>query len=593
LLKYLYAKLSFFFPKAGGLLAFIWETLAQEPAIALALYLISVIVGRVPLLEGIFGHHYEVWQLAAFGALFAIFYRIFSPVTGMAAQALAVFFWKWCVLGRLSPGRDITKSKLSLFNYSVFRRLLENQLWMQLQEILAGTPAMAVIYRGLGAKIGRQVFLGGLSVVEFDALKIEDNACSGSFSRVLAANDDGIIEQVIIRREATIGNKSSLYPGCDIGERAVIGNDTPICRDRRVPVDTRVMGSIQYSVGRRKSNDNNKTGKKSAGGGLAEKRNSFTKGGPISSFNSNTITEIDEDEDLIELGLPSIVKDSARGVDPFDLSWWHSIFAVILLLIIEPITPIIGWLPVAAIITMLQSGYIYLIVVTYPFLVTVGWVLAIATLRALLELSGIRRLWAIGTASCFNIRVLVVHSWFSIAPSGLNAFYGTPFMVWIFRALGFSVGSGAVILGYQPREAALVTIGQDSVLEAKSILDGHYLEFARFHFNRLTVGKACWVQEGARVMPAAELKNGSRVLPASLVLPGDTLEKDMIWGGLPAEPLGPRPNSKANNPKRKLLRSGRIGASLVGRSRATKSKGMSGFLGALASTNQKNSAEML
>lgn len=552
---------------AGGLLVFIWEALAQEPAIALSLYLIAVIVGRVPLLEGLFVT-YQAWQLVAFGTLFAIFYRLISPVTCMAAQALAVFVWKWCFVGRLTPGRNLAKSKLSLFNYSVLRRLVEHQRWGQVQEVFAGTPAMAAIYRSLGAKIGRQVFLG-LSIVDFDAVTIHDNACSGSSSRILAADDDGIIEQVTIRREATIGNTSTLYPGCDIGERAVIGNDTPICKDRTVPLDTRVMGSIQYSVGRRRTHNADL-------GSVAEKG------------------EVDGE---IELGLPTIVKNSARGVDAFDLPLWHSALVVVVLLIVEPIAPIVGWIPVAAIITMLQSGFIYLIIVAYPILITVGWVLAVITLRLMLEISGIRRLWAAGSASCFNLRALVIHSWFSLNPSGLNALNGTPFMVWIFRALGFSVGSGAVILGMMPLESALVSVGKDSVLEAQSMLDGHYLEFARFIYNPLKVGKACWVQEGARVMPATELKDGSRVLPSSLVLPGDTLEKDMIWGGLPAEPLGPRPNANANNPQRKLLRSGRIGDSAnrnFGRKSSSKrSKGMSGFLGALASSNQKNSADML
>jgi carbonic anhydrase/acetyltransferase-like protein (isoleucine patch superfamily) len=419
---------------------------------------------------------------------------------------------------------------------------------------------MAAIYRSLGAKIGHQVFLGGLGVVEFDALTVHNNACSGSQSRVLAINDDGIIEKVVIQTEATIGNMSTLFPGCEIGEKAVVGNDTPICTDRRVPMDTRVMGSIQYSVGRRRARS----------------------------------TELGSIEEGNGLGLPSIVADSAGGVDVFDLPWWHSVMVALVLVIVEPIAPITAWIPVAAVITLLQSGYIYLIIICYPVLVTVGWMLALLALRLMLEISGIRRLWAAGSAPCFNLRVLVIHSFFTLTSVGLNALNGTPFMVWVFRALGFTVGSGAVILGHQPLESALVSIGEDSVLEARSILDGHYLEFARFIFNPLTVGQCCWVQEGARVMPATELKDGSRVLPASLVLPGDTLEKDMIWGGLPAEPLGPRANSQANNPKRKLLRSSRIGSSGDGtgrRSSNKKASGMNGFLGSLASVKHRNSVE--
>lgn len=45
-------------------------------------------------------------------------------------------------------------------------------------------------------------------------------------------------------------------------------------------------------------------------------------------------------------------------------------------------------------------------------------------------------------------------------------------------------------------------------------------------------------------MPAVTMQDGSRVLPTSCVLPGELLEKDMIWGGLPAEPILPTENGQ-------------------------------------------------
>jgi len=55
-----------------------------------------------------------------------------------------------------------------------------------------------------------------------------------------------------------------------------------------------------------------------------------------------------------------------------------------------------------------------------------------------------------------------------------------------------------------------------------------------------SIGKDCWIQLSSRIMPATVMKRESRVLPGTLVLPGDTIEEGMVWGGLPAEPIGKR-----------------------------------------------------
>lgn len=63
-------------------------------------------------------------------------------------------------------------------------------------------------------------------------------------------------------------------------------------------------------------------------------------------------------------------------------------------------------------------------------------------------------------------------------------FFGDPSNFQVLLTFSFSLSL------FTASNIYIFSIGKDSVLEAQAILDGHYLEFARFIFNPVTVGKA-------------------------------------------------------------------------------------------------------
>lgn len=69
-----------------------------------------------------------------------------------------------------------------------------------MQETFGGTPVMGWLYRALGAKIGQQVFLGGLIVVEFDALEVGDYCAAATRSKVYGLDADGTVVAVKIEK---------------------------------------------------------------------------------------------------------------------------------------------------------------------------------------------------------------------------------------------------------------------------------------------------------------------------------------------------------------------------------------------------------
>lgn len=527
----------------GGLTNHFLESLADVPIVALCLFIIYSILGD-SILDSPSGATIA-WRLVAFSTLFTGLHGWLDPSIGLLLHLVLVFAWKWIFVGRLKPGVDITRNYYSLFTYSVFRRMIESPKWQHIQLLLTGTNLMAKVYRGLGAKVGDHVFIGGLSIVEFDALEVGARACSGSDSWAFAADDDGIVRKIVIKEEATIGNSSVLYPGCDIGIRSVVGNDTAICKGRALGNHVRAQGVLDYSV--------------------------LTPEEGLSQMEKCSIE------------LPFIVSKSESRVDATKLPWWHNIATIVALLILGPVAPVLMWLPLAAAASALKESYWWLIPIAYIVMVAVGSLLAVVYLRILLECSGVKRRWEQGQVSVFHIPSLIVHTYFDIASASMDVFHGTPFAAFIYRILGFKVGKGAILLGPQPLESSLIRIGQGSVVESGATIDGHYMEYQKFIYHKVEIGENCWIQEGARIMPFTQMKDSSRVMPGSMVLPGDTLDENSIWCGIPAEPIGKRQNSNksSNKSNRILLRSSRI-------SRTNKTQN-SGFLHLLSSEKMQKS----
>lgn len=144
-------------PCAGALAAHLLESLIEVPVVALSLWIINCILGEVALLEGSSSGRVVAWRLVAFSALFTALFGWLQRPIGMALHTAAVWLWKWGVVGRMSPGVDLTSSTLRLLGYAVLRRLVETPIWEEMQELLTGTPIMGALYRALGAKVGRQV----------------------------------------------------------------------------------------------------------------------------------------------------------------------------------------------------------------------------------------------------------------------------------------------------------------------------------------------------------------------------------------------------------------------------------------------------
>lgn len=146
----------------------------------------------------------------------------------------------------------------------ISRRLIT--LILQDVAFLAPWPARSFLHRARGVKIGEDVFLGSLVILD-DAypeyISIEDHvqvsagakivAHDSSFHNVSEGNLPTYIGPVVIKKHAYIGSGALILPGVTIGENAIVGAGAVVTSD--VPpravvagVPARVIGTVDEKI---------------------------------------------------------------------------------------------------------------------------------------------------------------------------------------------------------------------------------------------------------------------------------------------------------------------------------------------------------
>ena len=117
---------------------------------------------------------------------------------------------KWILLGRVKPG------KYPLWGWFYYRWWLVQKLQKNLflAKFLVGSPLANIYYRLLGAKIGKNCYMGSMQIASHDLLTIGDNTSIGMDSRLYGyVVEDGWLN---------IGS-IDIGSNCYIGPRAVVG----------------------------------------------------------------------------------------------------------------------------------------------------------------------------------------------------------------------------------------------------------------------------------------------------------------------------------------------------------------------------------
>ncbi|MFE3167103.1 Pls/PosA family non-ribosomal peptide synthetase [Streptomyces sp. NPDC059224] len=162
-----------------------------------------------------------------------------------AAAGLVSVLAKWLLVGRHRSGEH------PLWSSFVWR----NELADTFVEVLAvpwlagsvpGTPVMTAWLRGLGARIGKGVWVESYWLPETDLVTLED-AATVNRGCVLQTHlfHDRILrtDTVVLREGATLGPGGIVLPGSTIGARTTLGPASLVMAAESVPDDTRWLGN--------------------------------------------------------------------------------------------------------------------------------------------------------------------------------------------------------------------------------------------------------------------------------------------------------------------------------------------------------------
>lgn len=165
------------------------------------------------------------------GAIFAL-----HPTLLLTAIAL-----KWAVVGKARPGRYPLWSGAYLRWWFVDRVLS-----LAPTGALVGTPLINLYYRALGARVGRNAFIGTDAINVPDLVSIGDDSALGMESALRAAAvEDGmlVLEPIRIGRRCTVGTAAMVAGGATMGDGASLGELSLLPRGGSVPRDEHWVGS--------------------------------------------------------------------------------------------------------------------------------------------------------------------------------------------------------------------------------------------------------------------------------------------------------------------------------------------------------------
>ncbi|MFE1310023.1 Pls/PosA family non-ribosomal peptide synthetase [Streptomyces sp. NPDC058755] len=162
-----------------------------------------------------------------------------------AAAALTSIVAKWLLVGRHRTGEHPLWSSFVWCN-ELADTFVEVLAVPWLAGAVPGTPVMTAWLRGLGARIGKGVWVESYWLPETDLVTLED-AATVNRGCVLQTHlfHDRILrtDTVVLREGATLGPGGIVLPGSTVGARTTLGPASLVMAAESVPDDTRWLGN--------------------------------------------------------------------------------------------------------------------------------------------------------------------------------------------------------------------------------------------------------------------------------------------------------------------------------------------------------------
>jgi carbonic anhydrase/acetyltransferase-like protein (isoleucine patch superfamily) len=486
---------------------------------------------------------------------------ILSPVFYMFGAILI----KWIVIGKFEPGPRDTTSDWQLCRHELAACLFTRERMQQLTDLIGRHyEGISVLYRLLGAKVGKRVFWPGRQPVftgEFDLLDIGDDVVFGSRASLICTTTDSA-EKITLCAGSNVSDNTVVLPGSVIGKGAVLGSNAVCAEGQYLPEASVWLG---------------------ARGGqpvLLEKGVEEDIDRPIlaSEVHPSKLQMEGDDSTLRPFGRAFYNREAPYFVFPLSLIFLYTIVVRVLLAAFSSL-PVIAAMHLAAgyfygwpmyersyALVQVSSSSLYTTLVFFfmvtHFLHTMAWLtVEIASKWGFMgQRQEGRHNW---DRSNYSQNWEFYQLLSPVRDLGrmnfLDFICGTPFMSTFFRLLGCKVGNDCCLYPaggdpYMP-EPDLVEMGNRCVIDCASVVC-HLNTRGNFELKKITMQNNVTLRCRGRIQQGVHMESGSMLLEKSLAMTGEVIESDSVWLGAPAARLlsydtssiDTRPSTRSNFP---------------------------------------------
>jgi acyl-CoA synthetase (AMP-forming)/AMP-acid ligase II/acetyltransferase-like isoleucine patch superfamily enzyme len=453
---------------------------------------------------------------------------------------------KRLIIGKFHPGPRDTTSEWQLTRHYLAATLFSRENMQEFTELIGRHyELVSMLYRALGAKVGKRVFWPGHQPIftgEFDCLEIGDDVVFGSRAAIFCTTTT-TCEKVTLCAGSNVSDNTVVLPGSTIGKNAVLGSNSVCPAFRYLPESSVWFG---------------------ARGGepvMLEKGVDFSPEPVLSTDVPPEKLQLHGDESTLRpFGRAFYLRKAPYFVFGIPIMICYTIFAKILIASVHTF-PIVAALHLTA---RFIYGYsytyedfegaddvhmedVYVVLISCFFMTHAArvffWVaIEVGAKWAFMgrrqegrynwDESSYAQNWEMYQIMC-RIRSLARMNF-------LDFLAGTPYMSAFFRLLGSKIGQDCCLYPaggdpYMP-EPDLVEIGHRCVIDCASLVS-HLNTRGNFELKKIVIENNVTLRTRSRIQQGVHMEQGSMLLEKSLAMTGEVIEADSVWQGAPAARL--------------------------------------------------------
>lgn len=234
-------------------------TLAQA-VFTVFMYVMGALFFGAALVPGLF----LVMKIWTWSADFSLGLRLFALGTSISLGYFIFGLTLIILVGvfRAALNLRLKEGVYPLVSFEAFKWAFISSLYLMINytfiDFVLLTPFANLLFRLLGAKLGKNVQFNSKYVYDASLLEIGDNTVVGGGAIIighLVERGKLKLKKVVIGKNVTVGSHCTIMPGCEIGDNAIIGASAVLLKDTKVEARDVWFGIPAQSIRHRKDNE--------------------------------------------------------------------------------------------------------------------------------------------------------------------------------------------------------------------------------------------------------------------------------------------------------------------------------------------------